>query len=80
MDDEWCRFFKQNDYLIGLSIDGPKHLHDAYRVDKGDRGTFDQVMRGLRLLQKHGVQYNLLTTVNRTNADYPLEGLPLPAR
>ncbi len=73
LDDEWCRFFKQNDYLIGLSIDGPKHLHDAYRVDKGDRGTFDQVMRGLRLLQKHGVQYNLLTTVNRTNADYPLE-------
>ena len=73
LDDEWCRFFKQNDYLIGLSIDGPKHLHDAYRVDKGDRGTFDQVMRGLRLLQKHGVQYNLLTTVNRTNADYPLK-------
>jgi uncharacterized protein len=73
LDDEWCQFFKQNDYLIGLSIDGPKHLHDAYRVDKGDRGTFDQVMRGLRLLQKHGVQYNLLTTVNRTNADYPLE-------
>jgi uncharacterized protein len=73
LDDEWCQFFKENDYLIGLSIDGPKHLHDAYRVDKGDRGTFDQVMRGLRLLQKHEVQYNLLTTVNRTNADFPLE-------
>ena len=60
-------------FLIGLSIDGPRELHDIYRVDKGGRPTFDKVMRGLRLLQKHGVEYNLLTTVNRVNADYPLE-------
>jgi len=73
LDDEWCQFFKENNYLIGISIDGPRDLHDAYRVDKGGRGTFDTVMRGLRLLQKHGVEYNILVTVNRTNADYPLE-------
>jgi uncharacterized protein len=73
LDDEWCAFFKENDYLIGLSIDGPRELHDAYRVNKGGKGTFDQVMRGLRLLQKHGVEYNILTTVNRLNADYPLQ-------
>ena len=73
LDDEWCRFFKENDFLIGISIDGPRELHDFYRVDKRGQGTFDRVMRGLRLLQKHGVDYNVLTTVNRTNAEYPLE-------
>lgn len=73
LDDEWCRFFKENNFLIGISIDGPRELHDAYRVDKKGNGTFDQVMKGLRLLQKHGVEYNVLTTVNRANADYPLE-------
>ncbi|PSB19207.1 anaerobic sulfatase maturase [filamentous cyanobacterium CCP1] len=73
LNDEWCEFFKQNNYLIGLSLDGPQKLHDANRVDKGGGGTFDRVMRGLRLLQKHGVDYNILTTVNRVNADHPLE-------
>ena len=73
LDDEWCAFFKENDYLIGISIDGPHYLHDAYRVDKGGGPTFDRVMRGLRLLQKHGVEHNVLVAVNRTNADYPLE-------
>jgi uncharacterized protein len=73
LDDEWCQFLKENNYLVGISIDGPRHLHDAYRVDKGGKGTFDKVMRGLRLLQKHGVEYNILVTVNRTNADYPQE-------
>ena len=73
LDDEWCRFFKENNFLIGISIDGPRELHDAYRVDKKGNGTFDKVMKGLRLLQKHGVEYNVLTTVNRINADYPLE-------
>ena len=73
LDDEWCKFLKENNYLIGISIDGPQHLHDAHRVDKGGKGTFDKVMRGLRLLQKHGVEYNVLMTVNRVNADYPRE-------
>ena len=73
LDDEWCGFFKEHNFLIGISIDGPRELHDVYRVDKGGGPTFDKVMRGLRLLQKHGVEYNVLTTVNRVNADYPLE-------
>jgi uncharacterized protein len=73
LDDEWCEFFKENDYLIGISIDGPRHLHDTYRLDKGGGPTFDKVMRGLRLLQKHGVEYNVLVALNRTNADFPLE-------
>jgi uncharacterized protein len=73
LDDEWCEFFKENDYLIGISIDGPQHLHDAHRVDKGSQGTYDNVMRGLRLLQKHEVEYNVLVTVNSLNADYPRE-------
>ena len=73
LDDEWCEFLAANDYLVGLSLDGPRELHDAYRVNKSGRATFDRVMKGLRLLQKHGVEYNILTTVNRINADYPLE-------
>jgi uncharacterized protein len=58
LDDEWCEFFKENSYLIGLSIDGPRELHDINRVDKGGHPTFDKVMRVLRLLQKHGVSGN----------------------
>ena len=73
LDDEWCQFFKENNFLIGLSLDGPRHLHDVHRVDKGGAPTFDKVMRGLRLLQKHGVEYNILVTVNRVTGDYPLE-------
>lgn len=73
LNDEWCEFYREHDFLIGISVDGARELHDAYRVDKGGGQTFDKVMRGLRLLQKHGVEYNILTTVNRINADYPLE-------
>lgn len=73
LDDEWAAFFKENDFLIGISLDGPRELHDVYRLDKGGRPTFDRVMRGVRLLQKHGVEFNVLTTVNRINGDYPLE-------
>jgi len=73
LDDEWCEFFKENNYLIGLSLDGPRELHDANRVDKKGGPTFDRVMRGLRLLQRHGVEYNILTTVNRVNSQHPLE-------
>ncbi len=73
LDDEWCRFFRENNFLIGLSMDGPKELHDHYRKDKGGRGTFDRVMRAARLLQKHEVDFNILCTVNRRNADHPLD-------
>jgi uncharacterized protein len=73
LDDEWCAFFREHDFLVGISLDGPRELHDAYRVNKGGRPTFDRVMRGLRLLQKHGVEHNVLTTIHAANADHPLE-------
>ena len=73
LDDEWCEFLKENNFLIGLSLDGPAHLHNVHRVDKGGAPTFDKVMRGLRLLQKHGVEYNILVTVNRVTGDHPKE-------
>jgi uncharacterized protein len=73
LNDEWCEFFKENNFLIGLSLDGPRHLHDMYRVDKGGAPTFERVMRGVRLLQKHGVETNILVTVNRVTGDHPKE-------
>ena len=73
LNDEWCTFFKQNNFLIGISIDGPPELHDKYRYDKRGRPSSDDVIRGLRFLQKHQVDYNILCVVNSHNADYPLE-------
>ncbi len=73
LNSEWCEFFKENNFLVGVSLDGPRHLHDVYRRDRQGQPTFDRVMRGLHLLQKHGVDYNILVTVNRVNADHPLE-------
>ncbi len=73
LDNEWCQFFKENSFLVGISLDGPQEIHDTFRVDKKGQGTFDRVMQGLRLLQKYGVEYNVLVTVNSKNADYPLE-------
>ena len=67
LDDEWCEFFKEHDFLVGLSVDGPREIHDTYRVDRLARGTFDKVMAGWRLLQKHGVEFNILCTVNAAN-------------
>jgi uncharacterized protein len=72
LDDDWCQFFNANDFLVGISLDGPRELHDAYRGDKGGKPTFDRVMGGLRLLQKHGVEYNVLTTVHAANAAHGL--------
>ena len=73
LDDDWCRFFHDNDFLIGLSVDGPRALHDAYRVDKGGKPTFDKVMAGMHLMQRHKVEFNILTTVHAANADHPVE-------
>lgn len=73
LDDAWCAFFHEHRFLIGISIDGPRELHDHYRYDKGGKPTFDKVVRGLRLLQAHGVEHNVLCTVNRVNAERPLE-------
>jgi uncharacterized protein len=72
LDDEWGEFLAKNDFLIGLSIDGPAELHDYYRVDKGGAPSFDRVMRGLRYLKKHAVKFNTLTVVNRQNSQHPL--------
>jgi uncharacterized protein len=73
LDDAWCAFFKEHHVLVGLSVDGPRALHDAYRVDKGGNGTFDQVMRGWELLKKHGVECNILCTVHRANVEHAVE-------
>lgn len=68
LDDEWCSFFRTNGFRIGISIDGPEHIHNIYRKDSQGRGTFQKVMKGLDLLIKHGVEYNVLTTVNADNS------------
>ncbi len=73
LNDEWCEFLRENNFLVGISIDGPRTLHYSHLVDSAGNPTFERVMRGLRLLQKHGVEHNVLVTVNRTNADHPLE-------
>jgi len=73
LDDEWCEFLAANKFLVGLSIDGPRELHDQYRPDKGGKPTYDAVMRGLELLKKHHVEFNTLTVVNRANSQRPLE-------
>ena len=73
VDDEWAAFFKANNYLIGLSVDGPRELHDAYRVDKKGQGSFDSAVRGWHCLRKHGVDVNILCTIHAANADHPLE-------
>ncbi len=67
LDDDWGHFFKDNGFLVGISIDGPKNIHNRYRVDRAQRPTFDAVMRGLEVLQKHEVEHNALTVVNRAN-------------
>ena len=73
LDDEWCEFLAQQQVLVGISIDGPRALHDAYRVDKGGHGSFARVVRGIGYLKKHGVEFNTLTTVHSGNESHPVE-------
>jgi uncharacterized protein len=73
LDDEWCEFFLEHKFLVGLSVDGPRELHDTYRVDRRKKGTFDRVMEGWRQLRKHGVEFNILCTVNAANEKYGRE-------
>jgi len=73
LTDEWCKFFKDNDFLIGISIDGPEHCHDFYRKTKSGSGTFLKVMQGIELLKKHNVEFNTLSVINNYNVDYPIE-------
>lgn len=72
LDDQWGEFLAQHNFLVGLSIDGPRDLHDCYRVDNGGQPTFDRVLRGLGYLKKHGVEFNTLTVVHRKNSRHPL--------
>jgi uncharacterized protein len=67
IDDEWAAFFKDHGFLVGVSIDGPKEIHDTYRVDKGGKGSFDRVMAGLNHLRERGVEWNALTTIHAAN-------------
>ena len=73
LDDEWCAFFKANDFFIGVSLDGPQDIHDRYRKDRHGAGTFERVMAGVRLLQKHQVEFNALACVGRDTAYRPLD-------
>lgn len=73
LTDEWCAFFKEHGFFIGISLDGPREIHDRYRKGRAGESTFDGVMRGLRLLQKHGVEFNVLACVGRDTAYEPLQ-------
>lgn len=72
LNDEWCRFLRQHEFLVGVSLDGLGALHDTFRMDKGGASTFARVIRGIRLLQRYGVAFNILTTVHSANAEHPL--------
>jgi len=71
LDDDWCRFFRENKFLVGISIDGLGQDHDHYRVDHRGRGTYDRVMQGLRLLRHHQVEHNILCVLNDRNVKHP---------
>ncbi len=73
LTDDWCRFFHDNGWLIGISIDGPQHLHDAYRKSRRGEPSWQRVMQGIELLEKHGVMWNALSTVNSVNVKQPVE-------
>ncbi len=73
LNDDWGEFLREKGYLVGISIDGPAHLHNTYRQDKGGKPTFGRVIAGLNILKKHNVEFNILCTVNTANVDHPLE-------
>jgi uncharacterized protein len=73
IDDEWCRFLRDNNFLVGISLDGPAHLHNVYRKDKAGHPTFGKVVEAVRLMQRRGVAFNILCTVNAVNGQHPLD-------
>ena len=73
LDEDWCHFLREESFLVGLSLDGPRQMHDAYRKDQGGKPTFDRVMAGLMLLKQNKVEFNILATVHAANAGNPLE-------
>ena len=73
LTDEWCEFFAQNHWLVGISIDGPQEYHDHYRVTPAGKPSWEKVMQGISLLKKHRVEWNAMAVVNAYNAEHPLE-------
>jgi uncharacterized protein len=73
IDESWCRLFRDHDFLVGLSLDGPQTLHDAFRRDNGGNSVFSKVVRAARLMQEHRVEFNILCTVNAANSRHPLD-------
>lgn len=73
LNDDWCKFFKDNNFLVGVSIDGPQKFHDAYRRNKQGLPSFYKVMKGIERMKKFGVEYNAMAVVNDYNVDYPIE-------
>ncbi|MBQ5875271.1 MAG: anaerobic sulfatase-maturation protein [Alistipes sp.] len=73
IDDEWCEFFRKNNFLVGVSIDGPQMMHDSLRTSRRGESSYRDVMRGLRLLNRHRVEWNAMATVNAANVEHPLE-------
>jgi len=73
LDDNWCQFFKDNNFLIGLSIDGPEDIHNHYRRFKGGQPSFGKVMSAIEVLKKHSVEFNTLTVIQHHNSQYPME-------
>lgn len=73
LDDRWGEFLSKNKFLVGISIDGPEHLHNRFRTDKGGAGTHHRVMNGVNILKKYKVEFNTLTVVNRVNQEHPLD-------
>ena len=73
LNDQWCEFLSDNDFLVGLSIDGPRELHDHYRKDKNGKPSFDAVMQGVSYLKKHDTRFNTITVLNDKNSLHPLE-------
>jgi uncharacterized protein len=73
LDDKWCKFLAENNFLVGISIDGPKKFHDYYRLDHSGKGTYDRVIRAINKCKEHGVDYNTLTLLNNRNVEHPEE-------
>ena len=73
LTDEWCEFFAQNHWLVGISIDGPQPYHDHYRLTAAGKPSWKKVMQGIKLLKKHGVEWNAMAVVNAYNANHPME-------
>ncbi|MFB3828417.1 MAG: radical SAM protein, partial [Bryobacteraceae bacterium] len=73
IDERWCQLFKSFNWLIGISIDGPREIHDAYRLNKGGQPTWERVMESIRLMQKHGAEFNVLCVINQLNVEKPRE-------